>query len=91
MFDNSGFICGANIESYLLEKARLIRQAPEERIFHIFYQLLLGASPEVKSIILYSFYRRKIALQFIWIICIIPNSAKLILYKNVILYFYKNL
>jgi len=47
MFDNSGFICGANIESYLLEKARIVRQAPEERTFHIFYQLLLGASDDV--------------------------------------------
>jgi len=49
MFDNSGFICGANIESYLLEKARIVRQAPEERTFHIFYQLLLGASDDVRS------------------------------------------
>jgi len=48
-FDNSGFLSGANIESYLLEKARLVRQAPEERIFHIFYQLLTGASKEVKD------------------------------------------
>lgn len=54
MFDNSGFICGANIESYLLEKARIIRQAPEERTFHIFYQLLLGASDDVKSKSLFS-------------------------------------
>ncbi|XP_066910591.1 myosin-10-like [Clytia hemisphaerica] len=49
MFDSSGFICGANIDQYLLEKARIVRQAPEERTFHIFYQLLLGASPEVKK------------------------------------------
>jgi myosin protein heavy chain len=48
-FDSAGFICGANIESYLLEKARIVRQAPVERIFHIFYQLCLGASEEVKK------------------------------------------
>jgi len=48
-FDASGYIAGANIETYLLEKARIIRQAPDERTFHIFYQLLLGASPSLKS------------------------------------------
>ena len=58
MFDNSGFICGANIESYLLEKARLVRQAPEERTFHIFYQLLLGASEDVRSKIHLTFFQR---------------------------------
>ena len=36
-------------ETYLLEKARIIRQAPDERTFHIFYQLLTGASQELKS------------------------------------------
>ena len=40
-FDASGYIAGANIETYLLEKARVIRQAEEERTFHIFYQLLV--------------------------------------------------
>merc|ERR1740137_166654 len=48
-FDASGYIAGANIETYLLEKARIIRQAPDERTFHIFYQLLLGSSQEFKS------------------------------------------
>merc|ERR1719323_1319678 len=48
-FDASGYIAGANIETYLLEKARIIRQAPDERTFHIFYQLLMGASKEFKS------------------------------------------
>ncbi|VUZ41531.1 unnamed protein product, partial [Hymenolepis diminuta] len=48
-FDTSGFIAGANIETYLLEKTRVIRKAPEERSFHIFYQLLASATPELKE------------------------------------------
>ena len=48
-FDNSGYISGANIESYLLEKSRLIRQNPDERCFHIVYQLVAGCSPQLKS------------------------------------------
>lgn len=48
-FDASGYIAGANIETYLLEKSRAIRQAKDERTFHIFYQLLAGATAEHKS------------------------------------------
>ncbi|XP_028644666.1 myosin-14 isoform X1 [Grammomys surdaster] len=48
-FDTSGYIVGANIETYLLEKSRAIRQAKDECSFHIFYQLLGGAGEQLKA------------------------------------------
>nr|CAD7265916.1 unnamed protein product [Timema shepardi] len=48
-FDASGYIAGANIETYLLEKSRAIRQAKDERAFHIFYQLMVGATAEQRK------------------------------------------
>ncbi|KAI8501010.1 Myosin-9, partial [Branchiostoma belcheri] len=48
-FDMSGYLAGASIETYLLEKARCIRQAPNERTFHIYYQLLKGANAQLKK------------------------------------------
>uniref|UniRef100_A0A3B3ZXF5 Uncharacterized protein n=1 Tax=Periophthalmus magnuspinnatus TaxID=409849 RepID=A0A3B3ZXF5_9GOBI len=42
-FDVTGYIVGANIETYLLEKSRCIRQAKTERAFHIFYYMIAGA------------------------------------------------
>uniref|UniRef100_A0A6Q2XH65 Myosin, heavy chain 10, non-muscle n=1 Tax=Esox lucius TaxID=8010 RepID=A0A6Q2XH65_ESOLU len=48
-FDVTGYIVGANIETYLLEKSRAIRQAKDERTFHIFYQLLAGAGEHLKT------------------------------------------
>jgi myosin protein heavy chain len=48
-FDNSGYISGANIEFYLLEKSRTCRQAEEERSFHVFYQFLAGTSQDERT------------------------------------------
>ena len=55
-FDSSGFIAGATVETYLLEKSRAIRQAKDERTFHIFYQFLRGANPSmIKEFVLEDF------------------------------------
>ncbi|XP_039543472.1 myosin-9 isoform X3 [Pimephales promelas] len=48
-FDVNGYIVGANIETYLLEKSRAIRQAKEERAFHMFYYMLSGAGDKLRA------------------------------------------
>ncbi|XP_029912752.1 myosin-9-like isoform X2 [Myripristis murdjan] len=48
-FDVNGYIVGANIETYLLEKSRAIRQAKDERTFHVFYYMLTGAGDKMRS------------------------------------------
>ncbi|KAJ3371657.1 hypothetical protein GGF31_002636 [Allomyces arbusculus] len=48
-FSASGQIAGANIERYLLEKSRVTHQTAKERSYHIFYQLVKGASPDLKK------------------------------------------
>jgi myosin-5 len=45
-FAKNGRIAGATIEKYLLEKTRLVHQTAGERNYHIFYQMLKGASAE---------------------------------------------
>ena len=44
MFNKSMDIIGARIRTYLLERSRLVFQPLKERNYHIFYQLVAGAS-----------------------------------------------
>ncbi|KAK6431045.1 Myosin type-2 heavy chain 1, partial [Oleoguttula sp. CCFEE 5521] len=44
MFSKSTEIIGARIRTYLLERSRLVFQPLKERNYHIFYQLVAGAS-----------------------------------------------
>jgi myosin heavy chain 6/7 len=47
MFNKAGKVASCDIDHYLLEKSRCIRQAPGERCFHIFYQIFSGNKPEL--------------------------------------------
>lgn len=49
LFDKDTNIVGARIRTYLLERLRLVFQPATERNYHIFYQLLAGASEEMKT------------------------------------------
>ncbi|CAL8237062.1 unnamed protein product, partial [Boreogadus saida] len=42
----SGVVRGAVVEKYLLEKSRLVSREENERNYHVFYYLLMGASDE---------------------------------------------
>ncbi|XP_065215434.1 myosin heavy chain, muscle isoform X28 [Planococcus citri] len=53
-FGPSGKLAGADIETYLLEKARVISQQTLERSYHIFYQIMSGSVPGVKDMCLLS-------------------------------------
>jgi myosin V len=49
-FKQTGSLIGAVIETYLLEKIRLVHQTPGERNFHIFYELLSGITDDEKEL-----------------------------------------
>ncbi|XP_038110362.1 myosin heavy chain, muscle isoform X6 [Culex quinquefasciatus] len=48
-FTGSGKLGGADIETYLLEKARVISQQTLERSYHIFYQMMSGSVKGLKE------------------------------------------
>ena len=43
-----GKLSGCDIKSYLFEKSRITQQQEVERSYHIFYQMLQPAVPELK-------------------------------------------
>ncbi|XP_051835143.1 myosin-7B [Antechinus flavipes] len=53
-FGPSGKLASADIDSYLLEKSRVIFQLPGERGYHIYYQILSGKKPELQDMLLLS-------------------------------------
>ncbi|KAK0159007.1 hypothetical protein PV328_009939 [Microctonus aethiopoides] len=53
-FGPSGKLAGADIETYLLEKARVISQQALERSYHIFYQMMSGSVKGLKEMLLLS-------------------------------------
>jgi len=48
-FNSGGKLAGCDIETYLLEKARITFQQEVERSYHIFYQLMEPAVPDLKK------------------------------------------
>merc|ERR1719447_1133065 len=46
LFDQRNQICGAQMRTYLLEKSRVVRPGPDERNYHIFYQLVAAAQSD---------------------------------------------
>uniref|UniRef100_A0A665WMI2 Myosin-7 n=1 Tax=Echeneis naucrates TaxID=173247 RepID=A0A665WMI2_ECHNA len=51
-FDTRGKVASADIETYLLEKSRVIFQLKAERDYHIFYQILSNKLPELLEMLL---------------------------------------
>uniref|UniRef100_A0A8C6S8I5 Myosin, heavy chain 11b, smooth muscle n=1 Tax=Neogobius melanostomus TaxID=47308 RepID=A0A8C6S8I5_9GOBI len=48
-FDVTGYLVGAFIDTYLLEKSRCIRQGLTERAFHIFYYMVAGSKDKMRG------------------------------------------
>ncbi|XP_051966023.1 unconventional myosin-XIX [Xyrauchen texanus] len=47
--NSSQLLVGASVQTYLLEKTRVAFQAPHERNFHIFYQMMKGATEKQRQ------------------------------------------
>ncbi|XP_034027771.1 myosin-7B-like [Thalassophryne amazonica] len=51
-FGPTGKLASADINIYLLEKSRVVFQQPQERSYHIYYQILSNHKPELQDMLL---------------------------------------
>ncbi|XP_070773245.1 unconventional myosin-XIX [Enoplosus armatus] len=65
--DRCQLLVGASVQTYLLEKTRVACQPASERNFHIFYQMMKGATDEQRKE-----WKMPHGQQFLWL----PNSEK---------------
>ncbi|CAH1232996.1 MYO5B [Branchiostoma lanceolatum] len=66
-FNRSCHLVGASIQTYLLEKTRVVHQAQGERNYHIFYQLYHGMSDEERELLGLGGEEEEEEYQFEWL------------------------
>ncbi|VDP21802.1 unnamed protein product [Soboliphyme baturini] len=76
MFADEYFITGAFIETYLLERSRVVYQAQDERNYHIFYQLCAARNkePMLEKLQLRKLQRCWWSVRFIAVPVVVPSA-----------------
>ncbi|XP_058482974.1 unconventional myosin-XIX [Solea solea] len=67
--DRSQLLVGASVQTYLLEKTRVADQPTNERNFHVFYQMMKGATDEQRKE-----WKMPLGQHFVWL----PKAEKTI-------------
>lgn len=73
---SSQLLVGASVQTYLLEKTRVAFQAPNERNFHIFYQVKATKVLESTKKLLHLLYTFFVLLMYHWDLVMLSNKKK---------------